>query len=36
MTELSFPDGGFGAVTAFYSVLRVPREQGAFFARIAA
>ncbi|MGW4058456.1 class I SAM-dependent methyltransferase [Amycolatopsis sp. NPDC004747] len=37
MTGLSFPDGSFAAVTAFYSVLHVPREaQGALFARIAA
>lgn len=37
MTALSFPDGSFDAVTAFYSVLHVPREeQGALFARIAA
>ena len=37
MTGLSFPDGSFDAVTAFYSVLHVPREeQGALFARIAA
>jgi SAM-dependent methyltransferase len=36
MTTVSFPDGGFDAVTAFYSVLHVPREdQGALFARIA-
>lgn len=36
MTEVSFPDGAFAAVTAFYSVLHVPREeQGALFARIA-
>ncbi|MGW4519786.1 class I SAM-dependent methyltransferase [Amycolatopsis sp. NPDC004378] len=36
MTEVSFPDGTFDAVTAFYSVLHVPREeQGALFARIA-
>lgn len=36
MTGLSFPDGSFDAVTAFYSVLHVPREeQGALFARIA-
>ncbi|MET8848153.1 class I SAM-dependent methyltransferase [Amycolatopsis sp. NPDC004625] len=26
MTGLSFPDGSFDAVTAFYSVLHVPRE----------
>jgi SAM-dependent methyltransferase len=37
MTALSFPDGSFAAVTAFYSVLHVPREDhGALFARIAA
>ncbi|MEV4055594.1 class I SAM-dependent methyltransferase [Amycolatopsis sp. NPDC049688] len=37
MTGLSFPDGSFDAVTAFYSVLHVPREeQGALFTRIAA
>ncbi|GHG20251.1 MULTISPECIES: class I SAM-dependent methyltransferase [Amycolatopsis] len=37
MTGLSFPDGSFAAVTAFYSVLHVPREeQGALFAGIAA
>jgi len=36
MTAVSFPDGGFDAVTAFYSVLHVPRdEQGALFTRIA-
>ncbi len=36
MTRLSFPDGSFDAVTAFYSVLHVPREEhGALFARIA-
>ncbi|MBE1501168.1 cyclopropane fatty-acyl-phospholipid synthase-like methyltransferase [Amycolatopsis lexingtonensis] len=36
MTAVSFPDGGFDAVTAFYSVLHVPREeQGALFVRIA-
>nr|WP_166640188.1 class I SAM-dependent methyltransferase [Amycolatopsis sp. SID8362] len=36
MTTVSFPDGSFDAVTAFYSVLHVPREeQGALFARIA-
>ncbi|WP_242546450.1 class I SAM-dependent methyltransferase [Amycolatopsis sp. MtRt-6] len=36
MTALSFPDGSFDAVTAFCSVLHVPREdQGALFARIA-
>jgi len=36
MTTVSFPDGRFDAVTAFYSVLHVPREdQGALFARIA-
>jgi SAM-dependent methyltransferase len=36
MTGLSFPDGSFDAVTAFYSVLHVPREeQGALFSRIA-
>ncbi|ADJ49640.1 methyltransferase type 11 [Amycolatopsis mediterranei S699] len=37
MTALSFPDGSFAAVTAFYSVLHVPREEhGGLFARIAA
>ncbi|MCR6481650.1 class I SAM-dependent methyltransferase [Amycolatopsis sp. OK19-0408] len=36
MTAVSFPDGSFDAVTAFYSVLHVPREeQGALFGRIA-
>ena len=36
MTAVSFPDGGFDAVTAFYSVLHVPREEhGELFARIA-
>ncbi|WP_410670475.1 class I SAM-dependent methyltransferase [Amycolatopsis sp. cmx-4-68] len=36
MTALSFPDGSFDAVTAFYSVLHVPREaHGALFTRIA-
>ncbi|WP_290049605.1 class I SAM-dependent methyltransferase [Amycolatopsis solani] len=36
MTAVSFPDGSFDAVTAFYSVLHVPREdQGALFSRIA-
>ncbi|SEF26805.1 Methyltransferase domain-containing protein [Amycolatopsis pretoriensis] len=36
MAAVSFPDGGFDAVTAFYSVLHVPREeQGALFTRIA-
>jgi cyclopropane fatty-acyl-phospholipid synthase-like methyltransferase len=36
MTTVSFPDGRFDAVTAFYSVLHVTREdQGALFARIA-
>ncbi|WP_370968428.1 class I SAM-dependent methyltransferase [Amycolatopsis sp. cg9] len=36
MAAVSFPDGSFDAVTAFYSVLHVPREeQGALFARIA-
>lgn len=35
MTALSFADGSFDAVTAFYSVLHVPREeQGDLFARI--
>ena len=34
-TELDFPDGAFDAVTAFYSVMHVPREQHALvFARI--
>ncbi|MFB9682910.1 class I SAM-dependent methyltransferase [Amycolatopsis plumensis] len=27
MTGLSFPDGSFAAVTTFYSVLHVPREE---------
>ncbi len=36
MAGVSFPDGSFDAVTAFYSVLHVPREeQGALFSRIA-
>ncbi|MGK3206709.1 class I SAM-dependent methyltransferase [Amycolatopsis sp. MEPSY49] len=36
MAAVSFPDGSFDAVTAFYSVLHVPREeQGALFTRIA-
>jgi cyclopropane fatty-acyl-phospholipid synthase-like methyltransferase len=36
MAAVSFSDGSFDAVTAFYSVLHVPREeQGALFARIA-
>ncbi|MEV7036647.1 class I SAM-dependent methyltransferase [Amycolatopsis sp. NPDC051061] len=36
MAAVSFPDGSFDAVTAFYSVLHVPREeQGALFSRIA-
>jgi SAM-dependent methyltransferase len=36
MTGVSFPDASFDAVTAFYSVLHVPREeQGALFTRIA-
>jgi SAM-dependent methyltransferase len=36
MTRVSFPDASFDAVTAFYSVLHVPREeQGALYARIA-
>lgn len=36
MTGVSFPDGSFDAVTAFYSVLHVPREeQGGLFTRIA-
>lgn len=36
MAGVSFPDGSFDAVTAFYSVLHVPREeQGALFTRIA-
>jgi SAM-dependent methyltransferase len=36
MAAVSFPDGSFDAVTAFYSVLHVPREeQGALYARIA-
>ncbi|WP_328612406.1 methyltransferase domain-containing protein [Amycolatopsis sp. NBC_00355] len=36
MAEVSFPGGSFDAVTAFYSVLHVPREdQGDLFTRIA-
>jgi SAM-dependent methyltransferase len=36
MTGVSFPDASFDAVTAFYSVLHVPREeQGALYTRIA-
>ncbi|MFJ1760717.1 class I SAM-dependent methyltransferase [Amycolatopsis sp. NPDC088138] len=36
MAEVSFPDESFDAVTAFYSVLHVPREeQGDLFTRIA-
>lgn len=36
MTALDFPDGQFDAVTAFYSILHVPRdEQPALIAKIA-